>query len=460
MCLFYLENKRLVQLLLIHFFVLGCFFISGCQGDPATSSADFEELFQEWKQQIGSDPVAFEQTSKVLVDDFEKNFVFKLHTSEMVSAFVKTDPVFLQALTFQNPNLKSVYAPLWYWLMFDAGLLPFDAVRDSYIKLLRKGLNYKDKAERYALLCLKKTSLDPPAGNEGLLEQVITNLESYAHLEKDIDGSFEKSYEKAYVRYLLVQAYLLKAETTNIQAAKIAALQEAIRYFPSSNDQKFDYVVKTDRQLFESGESAESIVLRQLSLHTKPTEYLDILAKLAVARPSRDNLQRLRSYFDTLDINIDFKTYWYQTIETNAEPAAPSFSLTTLEGQSLNAENYRGQWLLLDFWGTWCVPCIEEFPALNSLDTWIKSTKNKELRILTIACKDTPGKVRRFMKKQNYGFSVAMEDKNIAKSYRVNAFPSKYLITPQGNLLSIPYAADWFEYIENYTMIERIGNSE
>jgi thiol:disulfide interchange protein len=48
--------------------------------------------------------------------------------------------------------------------------------------------------------------------------------------------------------------------------------------------------------------------------------------------------------------------------DAEAQPLAPDFRLATLHGDDVSLEDFRDQWVLLNFWATWCAPCIEEMP--------------------------------------------------------------------------------------------------
>ena len=72
---------------------------------------------------------------------------------------------------------------------------------------------------------------------------------------------------------------------------------------------------------------------------------------------------------------------------------APDFSLVDLEGRQHTRDSYRGKWVLLTFWGTWCAACIEEIPALN----YLSGNDKSGLTVVSVALNDSPQTLRKFL---------------------------------------------------------------
>ena len=82
-------------------------------------------------------------------------------------------------------------------------------------------------------------------------------------------------------------------------------------------------------------------------------------------------------------------------------------------------------------------------------DSVVLTNKGK-IALLTIACKDTEDKVNKYMADNKYSFPVAMADGTIEKTYMVEGYPTKVLITPQRKYIVIPYNIDWVNFIKQY----------
>jgi thiol-disulfide isomerase/thioredoxin len=105
------------------------------------------------------------------------------------------------------------------------------------------------------------------------------------------------------------------------------------------------------------------------------------------------------------------------------------------------------KWTLLDFWGTWCVPCVAEMPKLQKFSREYKS----ELDVLAVAYKDTKGSVRNFMEKHSYTFQAGLAEDELINLFNVTAYPTKILISPGGKYTELSSeSVDWDVACRNY----------
>ena len=81
----------------------------------------------------------------------------------------------------------------------------------------------------------------------------------------------------------------------------------------------------------------------------------------------------------------------------------PSIEYTDLSGKAWEPHQLKGKVVILNFWATWCAPCVEELPSLQTLRDF--STSN-DLLILTINVKETPSKIQQFVSRNGYTFPV------------------------------------------------------
>ncbi|RZL61584.1 MAG: TlpA family protein disulfide reductase, partial [Pedobacter sp.] len=144
-----------------------------------------------------------------------------------------------------------------------------------------------------------------------------------------------------------------------------------------------------------------------------------------------------------------FGEYWLTEFNKNGK-IAPLISLTKLDGTIYQMVNNNNQWTLVDFWGTWCSPCRKEHPDLQSTYQKTQDGKLPNLNIITIASNDNEQAVRAYMKEFSYTFPVAMSDNQIERAYKVASWPSKFLVSPQGKYVVIPFGVDWQKYIADY----------
>ena len=109
---------------------------------------------------------------------------------------------------------------------------------------------------------------------------------------------------------------------------------------------------------------------------------------------------------------------------------APEFRVNDLKGEELSLEKYKGQVVLLDFWATWCGPCIAELP--NVKKTYQKY-KDQKFEIIGISLDRSQQALETFVEKQELGWVHYWDQaQNVANQYKVTGIPSMFLLDGQG----------------------------
>jgi len=115
----------------------------------------------------------------------------------------------------------------------------------------------------------------------------------------------------------------------------------------------------------------------------------------------------------------------------------PSIKTTaTLDGKEFDIRSLRGKYVLIDFWGIWCGPCVAEMPTVKEFQE-----KHKEkLVVLGINSGDSKEKIQAFVDKHGYNWMQLMSDKkntsdNFVNRFNVQGFPTKFIIDPRGNIV-------------------------
>ncbi len=119
------------------------------------------------------------------------------------------------------------------------------------------------------------------------------------------------------------------------------------------------------------------------------------------------------------------------------EQPAPAFELKDLEGKVVKLANYQGKVVILDFWATWCGPCLGSFPGMKKLVEEYQKDPSVAF-VFVNTWQDEANKeqvVKEFLEKNQYPFYVLMdtEDKVVA-SYGVSGIPTKFVIDPKGKI--------------------------
>jgi cytochrome c biogenesis protein CcmG/thiol:disulfide interchange protein DsbE len=111
---------------------------------------------------------------------------------------------------------------------------------------------------------------------------------------------------------------------------------------------------------------------------------------------------------------------------------APDFSLQDLNGQPLQLANYRGKVVLLDFWATWCAPCLGEIPHFVAFQN---QYREQGLQVIGISMDDSPKPVREFYQRFKMNYPVALGTDKLAEAYGgVLGLPVTFLIGRDGQV--------------------------
>lgn len=122
------------------------------------------------------------------------------------------------------------------------------------------------------------------------------------------------------------------------------------------------------------------------------------------------------------------------------EKATP-FKLKTLSGKTVQLSDYKGKVIFLNFWATWCLPCLKEMPSMEKLHN---AMKGKDFVMLTINLDDKVKVVPEYVKRLKVTFSVLLRDNEVASNYRIGAIPVTYIIGKDGIIIGkVIRSQDW-----------------
>jgi peroxiredoxin len=114
---------------------------------------------------------------------------------------------------------------------------------------------------------------------------------------------------------------------------------------------------------------------------------------------------------------------------------APDFTLPDLEGRSITLSQFKGKIVFLNFWATWCPPCIEEIPSINKLNEKIS---RDDFVILAVNIDQTGmDNIREFAKSKGMKFPVLLDPKShvAAGKYGITGVPETFLIDRNGIII-------------------------
>ena len=113
-----------------------------------------------------------------------------------------------------------------------------------------------------------------------------------------------------------------------------------------------------------------------------------------------------------------------------AKSAIPSFSWTDLNGVTWSSKNQLGKVVIINFWATWCAPCLVELPTLQTLG---EISDPDQVSVISVNVRQLSSQVQRFVSTTGFNLPVVLDPKGeLSKSFQVRIYPTTILIDPQG----------------------------
>ena len=140
-----------------------------------------------------------------------------------------------------------------------------------------------------------------------------------------------------------------------------------------------------------------------------------------------------------LTVSVMLLTLFIQPIQANdmlmdpmpAAKPAPDFNLMGMDGETHTLEDLKGKFVLVNFWATWCNPCIVEMPLLEKLHQTLKSEK---FTVLGLHVGPGPENIEEFKKLMPISFPIYV-DMDLEVNWGVPGLPTTFLMNPEGKLI-------------------------
>ncbi|HYG13502.1 MAG TPA: TlpA disulfide reductase family protein [Methylophilaceae bacterium] len=144
---------------------------------------------------------------------------------------------------------------------------------------------------------------------------------------------------------------------------------------------------------------------------------------------------------------------WLLLLVCGSVFAAPDFGVIDTAGKQHRLSDYRGKWLLVNYWATWCPPCLEEIPDLVAL---YDERHDKDLMVLGVAMEYKSGKeVAEYVDDMLMSYPIVLGNESVmAQIGSAEVLPTTYIFDPRGQLVATRHGLITKEYVEGLIAAE------
>lgn len=161
---------------------------------------------------------------------------------------------------------------------------------------------------------------------------------------------------------------------------------------------------------------------------------------------------KILGYLMLLGMISYFGYKWYlKSAQVEDGTASPNFNAQLIDNSPFQLSELRGQWVVLDFWGSWCGPCLREIPELIEFS---KKIEGHNIQIVTVALEKDKTKGIKASAQFNFHwkYQIVEEAKFVmlsptAQAFGVTDIPAKFLISPEGEIQKINHFSEVFSII-------------
>ncbi len=139
----------------------------------------------------------------------------------------------------------------------------------------------------------------------------------------------------------------------------------------------------------------------------------------------------------------------FQCLMAGALAETVDFALQDLDGRKHRLSDYRGKWVLVNYWATWCPPCLEEIPEL---EVFHSNHKDSDAVVLGVNMEDIElAKLRVFVAEQFISYPILRaRPESVSPLGSISGLPTSYLVSPQGRVVARQVGPITAQLLEDY----------
>jgi thiol-disulfide isomerase/thioredoxin len=118
-------------------------------------------------------------------------------------------------------------------------------------------------------------------------------------------------------------------------------------------------------------------------------------------------------------------------LNDTSTPASYDLTLVDIDGNELNLDEWKDETIFMNYWATWCPPCIAEMPDINSL----YGKTGEKVKFAMISVDNDPQKAIDFVKRKGFDFPIYFIRSGIPRVYQSRSIPTTYVISPKGEIV-------------------------